>query len=200
MLVVALTGGIGSGKSLAAQYFSDLGARVIDADQLARSAIERGTSGFDEVVAAFGDAILKDGDIDRRALAQIIFGSADARTRLEMIIHPRVRDQFEEAISLLHGDDVLIYEIPLLFETGASPRFDYVITVESSNENRRSRLMERGLRASEIEPRIAAQASPEDRASIANYVLRNDGSRDHLLREVEHIWEEVLPSLHGPIA
>jgi dephospho-CoA kinase len=200
MLVVALTGGIGSGKSLAAQYFSDLGARVIDADQLARSAIERGTSGFDEVVAAFGDAILKDGDIDRRALAQIIFGSADARTRLEMIIHPRVRDQFEEAISLLHGDDVLIYEIPLLFETGASPRFDYVITVESSNENRRSRLMERGLRASEIESRIAAQASPEDRASIANYVLRNDGSRDHLLREVEHIWEEVLPSLHGPIA
>ena len=200
MLVVALTGGIGSGKSLAAQYFSDLGARVIDADQLARSAIERGTSGFDEVVAAFGDAILKDGDIDRRALAQIIFGSAEARTRLEMIIHPRVRDQFEEAISLLHGDDVLIYEIPLLFETGASPRFDYVITVESSNENRRSRLMERGLRASEIESRIAAQASPEDRASIANYVLRNDGSRDHLLREVEHIWEEVLPSLHGPIA
>ncbi len=200
MLVVALTGGIGSGKSLAAQYFSDLGARVIDADQLARSAIERGTSGFDEVVAAFGDGILKDGDIDRRALAQIIFENKEARVRLEMIIHPKVRDQFEEAILLLRGDDVLIYEIPLLFETGASPRFDYVITVESSNENRTSRLMDRGLRALEIESRIAAQASPEDRASIADYVLTNDGSRDNLLREVEYIWEEVLPPLHRPSA
>jgi dephospho-CoA kinase len=195
MLVVALTGGIGSGKSLAAQFFSDLGANVIDADQLARAAIERGTPGFDEVVATFGDSILTDGQINRRALGEIIFADSGLRSQLESIIHPRVRDQFHAAVAALRGDDVLIYEIPLLFETGVASSFDYVITVESEHSRRVERLRAKGLRESEILARIASQASEEERASIADYVLENNGTRDELLRQVEHIWEGVLPPL-----
>ena len=195
MLVVALTGGIGSGKSLAAQYFSELGAQVIDADQLARTAIERGTKGFDEVIATFGYGVLKDGDIDRRTLGELVFKDPALLTRLEAIIHPKVRELFDGAISQLHGNDVLIYEIPLLVETGVSPRFDYILTIQSGMQMRKARLTERGLRASEIDSRILAQASDQQRAEVADYILHNDASPEELLREVEHLWEDIFPAL-----
>lgn len=195
MLIVALTGGIGSGKSLVAQYFAELGAHVIDADQLARAVIERGSAGFDEVVTAFGDDILRDGDIDRRALGELVFNDVPARKKLEAIIHPRVRAAFDSALARLHGVDVLIYEIPLLIETGAASRFDYVITVESDSEVRKQRLADRGMRESEIEARISAQATPDQRVSTAHYVITNNGSTDELLREVEYLWESVFPLL-----
>lgn len=193
MLVVGLTGGIGSGKSHVAGYFADLGARVIDADQLARDVVERGTDGFDEVVAAFGDSVLRNGDLDRHALAEIVFADKDAKRKLEEIIHPRVRRAFEESISSLKEDEILIYEIPLLVEAGAGERFDFVITVESEIETRRERLKKRGMFPSQIEARIQAQASAEARIAVANYVILNNSSEDFLLREVEHLWEDVLP-------
>ncbi len=191
MRVIGLTGGIGCGKSLAAQYFSELGALVIDADQLARAAIERGSQGFDEAVSIFGDSILDNGDIDRRALGEIIFKDPDAKKKLEGIIHPFVRQQFEEAVSSLKADETLIYEIPLLVETGAQDRFDLVITVESEIENRISRLRQRGMHISEIEGRIAAQATREQRVEIADFLIENDGSEDELLRQVENIWDSL---------
>ena len=191
MRVIGLTGGIGCGKSLAAQYFSELGALVIDADQLAREAIERGSQGFDEAVSIFGDSILNNGDIDRRALGEIIFKDPDAKKKLEGIIHPYVRQQFEEAVSSLKADETLIYEIPLLVETGAQDRFDLVITVESELENRISRLRQRGMHISEIEARIAAQASREQRVEIADFLIENDGTEDELLRQVENIWDSL---------
>lgn len=191
MLVIALTGGIGSGKSLAAEYFSDLGALVLDADQLARSAIERGTSGFDEVVAVFGDSILVNGEIDRRALGEIIFRDSELKSQLEAIIHPIVRREFEAAVASLVANQRLIYEIPLLFETGSATRFDLVITVEAHIDNRIQRLRARGFHISEIEARIAAQATREQRTSIADFVIENDGSADELLRKVERIWEAL---------
>jgi dephospho-CoA kinase len=191
MRVVGLTGGIGCGKSLAAQYFAELGALVIDADQLARAAIERGTDGFDEVVAIFGDSILKDGNIDRRALGDLIFKDATAKTQLENIIHPFVRREFEEAMASLKGDQVLVYEIPLLVETGAQERFDVVITVESEMENRVARLRARGMHISEIEGRIAAQATREQRIEVADFLIENDGTEDELLRQVENIWDSL---------
>jgi dephospho-CoA kinase len=191
MRVIGLTGGIGCGKSLAAQYFSELGALVIDADQLARAAIERGSQGFDEAVSIFGDSILNNGDIDRRALGEIIFKDPDAKKKLEGIIHPFVRKQFEEAVSSLKADETLIYEIPLLVETGAQDRFDLVITVESEIENRISRLRQRGMHISEIEGRIAAQATREQRVEIADFLIENDGSEDELLRQVENIWDSL---------
>ncbi len=191
MRVIGLTGGIGSGKSLAAEYFADLGAMVIDADQLARSAIERGSTGFDEVVTVFGDSILKNGDIDRRALGELVFKDPELKSKLENIIHPWVRNEFEEAVTSLKGDEVLVYEIPLMFETNAQDRFDVVITVEAAMDNRISRLRAKGLHISEIESRIAAQATREQRESIADFLIENDGSEDDLLRKVENIWDEL---------
>jgi len=189
MLVVGLTGGIGSGKSLAAQFFAELGALVIDADQLARDAIERGSEGFDDLIATFGDSILNNGLVDRRALGELIFRDADARRKLEGIIHPIVRQEFEAAVASLEKNQILIYEIPLLFETKAMERFDYIVTVESDLQLRKERLLKKGLRNSEIESRIAAQASREERMSIADQVFENNGSEDELLRSVENLWE-----------
>ena len=191
MRVIGLTGGIGCGKSLAAQYFAELGALVIDADQLARAAIERGSDGFDEVVAIFGDSILKDGNIDRRALGELIFKDPKAKEQLENIVHPFVRREFEEAVASLKGDQVLVYEIPLLVETKAHERFDVVITVESEIENRIARLRGRGMHISEIEGRISAQATREQRIEVADFLIENDGTEDELLRQVENIWDSL---------
>ncbi len=190
--VVGLTGGIGSGKSLAAQFFSQLGAIVIDADQLARSAIERGSEGFDEVLLRFGDTVLKNGDIDRVALGQIIFENPEAKKDLEEIIHPRIRIEFEEAVASLNPGQVMVYEIPLLVETKAADRFDFIITVESDAELRKQRLRTRGMFHSDIEKRMASQATEEQRRAIADCVLINNGTEDDLLRQVENVWESTI--------
>jgi len=190
--VVGLTGGIGSGKSLAAQFFSQLGALVIDADQLARSAIERGSEGFDEVLLRFGDTVLKNGDIDRVALGQIVFENPEAKKDLEEIIHPRIRAEFEEAAASLNPGQVMVYEIPLLVETNAADRFDFVITVASDLELRKQRLRARGMFHSDIEKRMASQATEEQRRAVADCVLTNDGSEDDLLRQVENVWESTI--------
>lgn len=195
MLVVALTGGIGAGKSTVAQFFAELGALVIDADQLARMAIERGSDGFADVMLRFGDEIIVNGDIDRKKLAEIVFSDPEARKDLEAIIHPRVQALFAEAVADLDIDDILIYEIPLLVETGAAAKFDYIITVESDIELRKARLLKKGLYISQIEKRMASQATPEAREAIADKVFRNDGDEDSLLRQVENLWEGVLQPL-----
>lgn len=192
MLVVALTGGIGAGKSTVAQNFAELGALVIDADQLARMAIERGSDGFGEVLLRFGDEIIVNGDIDRKKLGEIVFADSKARKDLEAIIHPIVQAMFLEAVADLEGDEILIYEIPLLVETNAAEKFDYVITVESDIELRKARLLKKGLYISQIENRIAAQASEAAREAIADTVIRNDSDEDSLLRQVENLWESVL--------
>ena len=194
MKVIGLTGGIGSGKSLVANYFFSLGAEVIDADQLARLAIERGSAGFDQVVATFGDSILKDGDIDRRALGEIVFADPQKRKLLESIVHPIVQQGLADARKSLSDDQILIYEIPLLVETDAMSKFDSIITVEAPMEQRIERLKKRGLLHSEIEKRIANQVTPEERRAVANIVIENEGSEEDLLRKVESIWEELNAS------
>jgi dephospho-CoA kinase len=191
MLVVALTGGIGAGKSTVAQCFAELGALVIDADQLARMVIERGTDGFAEVLLRFGDEVIQNGDIDRKKLAEIVFSDASARADLEAIIHPRVQAIFAEAVADLDHDDILIYEIPLLVESNSAANFDLVITVEADLEIRKERLRKRGMFISEIERRIAAQASREERQAQADHVIINDGDEDALLRSVENLWEDL---------
>jgi dephospho-CoA kinase len=195
MLVVGLTGGIGAGKSTVAQYFAELGALVIDADQLARMAIERGTDGFADVMLRFGDDVIVNGDIDRKKLAEIVFSDPQARKDLEAIIHPRVQTLFAQAVADLDAGDILIYEIPLLVETGAAAKFDYIITVESDLELRKARLLKKGLYISQIEKRIASQASPQEREAVADTVIRNDADEDSLLRQVENLWEGVLQPL-----
>ena len=191
MSVIALTGGIGSGKSLVANYFFSLGAEVIDADQLARQTIERGSEGFDQVISEFGDVILKEGDIDRRALGEIVFSDPIKRKALEAIIHPKVQQALTQARNSLNENQILIYEIPLLVETNAASKFDKVITVEAPLELRIERLKSRGLLQSEIEKRISNQATPEQRRAIADIQIENDGTEEELLRKVEAIWEEL---------
>jgi dephospho-CoA kinase len=192
MLIVGLTGGIGAGKSTVANMFAQLGALVVDADQLSREAIEPGSIGFDEVVAAFGDQILTDGNVDRQKLGKIVFKDVAARKQLEAIIHPKVQAMLAERINRLNPGDILIYEIPLLVETGAAPKFDYIITVEADIENRLDRLFERGMDEDEAERRIAAQASQSEREAVAHRVIVNDGDRPELFAECIRIWENEL--------
>ena len=191
MLLVALTGGIGSGKSLAGQFFADLGAIVVDSDQLSREVIERGTPGFDEVLLRFGDEILTNGDIDRKKLAAIVFEDEESRIDLEEIIHPLVRKSFEKLVESASEGDIVINQIPLLVETDGAERFDRVITVISSLEKRKERLKLRGLPTYEIERRLAAQASDDERIEISDYVVENNGTEDDLLREVEATFEAL---------
>jgi dephospho-CoA kinase len=195
MSVIALTGGIGAGKSTVAQFFSELGAVVVDADQLARIAIERGSEGFDEVVTTFGQSIISNGDIDRKALAAIVFNDPQARVDLEAIIHPRVQKLFAQAVAESDQSVPMIYEIPLLVETDAARKFDFVITVEADEELRISRLLSRGMFISDIKARLANQAPAEKRIAIADAVIRNDGDDDHLLRQVENLWEGQIAEL-----
>jgi dephospho-CoA kinase len=194
VLRVALTGGIGSGKSLVGEILEELGALVIDSDQLAREVIERGRPGYEEVVTAFGDSILSEGQIDRSKLAAVVFNESDLRKKLESIIHPLVREAAEKLARKLPSGAILINQIPLLVESDGAKRFDYVVTVSADEEIRRERLRLRGLKDYEITQRIAAQVSDSQREKIANYIIRNDGSIDELTRAVEALMaNELLP-------
>lgn len=194
MLKVALTGGIGSGKSTVADFLDELGAYVIDSDQLAREVVERGSSGYEAVLAAFGDGILTDGEIDRAKLAEIVFKDAAARATLESIVHPLVRDAAEKMVKSLPADAVVINQIPLLVETDGAKRFDFVITVSADEDIRRRRLIERGMKDYEITKRLAAQVNDAAREAIAHSVIRNNGSIDELRQVIEELWRlELLP-------
>jgi dephospho-CoA kinase len=194
VLRVALTGGIGSGKSLVGEILEELGALVIDSDQLAREVIERGSPGYEEVITAFGDSILSQGQIDRAKLAAVVFKEVDLRKKLESIIHPLVREAAEKLARNLPSGAILVNQIPLLVESDGAKRFDFVITVSADEEIRRERLRLRGLKDYEITERMAAQVADLDREKIANYILRNDGSIDELTRAVEELMaNELLP-------
>ena len=191
MLVVALTGGIGSGKSEAGRVFSELGAVVVDSDVLAREVIERGTSGFEEILVNFGDEVLTNGVLDRSKLAEIVFDNPDRRKVLEEIIHPRVREAFEKIVENCRPNDVVINVIPLLVETNGAKRFDRVIAITAPQEIREKRLVSRGLPFYQIAKRIAAQATDEERERISDFVIDNSGSKEVLLQKIEELYEKL---------
>ena len=192
MLVVALTGGIGSGKSTVGQIFAQLGATVIDSDQLARDVIERGSIGFNEVVAKFGDEILKNGDIDRQILASLIFKDPAKRSELEQITHPLIRKAFAKVVSNASPDSIVINQIPLLVESNHDYKFDHIITVSASESIRSERLIKRGLTNDQIKQRMGAQATDQMRESIADSVIVNEKNEQELTGQVEKIWELLL--------
>ncbi|HCP72535.1 MAG TPA: dephospho-CoA kinase [Actinobacteria bacterium] len=191
MLIVALTGGIGSGKTTVGDIFSELGAVVIDSDQLARAVLERGTKGFDLVLAKFGDAILRNGELDRSLLATLVFNDSQKRSELESITHPLIRQSFAEIISNLPRESIVINQIPLLFESKGAYKFDHIITISAPEELRIERLKNRGLGFSDIKKRIEAQANDLERESISNSTIRNDKDESHLRDQVESIWLEL---------
>jgi len=192
VLLVALTGGIGSGKSLAGEYLAALGAIVVDSDQLARAVVERGTPAFDEIVARFGDEVLKDGNLDRSKLGELVFSDPVARAELEAITHPRIREALDEIVASCDPDDVIVNQIPLLVETGGKDRFDYIVSITAPLELRRERCIARGMKSYEFEKRVAAQASDEERAAISNHLIDITGDADALLRAIEELWESEL--------
>ena len=192
MLVVALTGGIGSGKSTVGQIFAQLGAIVIDSDQLARDVIERGSIGFNEVVAKFGDEILKNGEIDRQILASLIFKDPAKRSELEQITHPLIRRAFAKMVSTASPDSIVINQIPLLVESNHDYKFDHIITVSASESIRSERLIKRGLTNDQIKQRMGAQATDQMREAIADSVIVNEKNEQELTDQVEKIWEQLL--------
>ncbi|HEY4557554.1 MAG TPA: dephospho-CoA kinase [Enteractinococcus sp.] len=194
---LALTGGIGSGKSTVAQFFAERGATIIDADAISRSLMEPGQQVLADVIETFGDHLLDDtGRLDRQALASIVFNDDDARQRLNAIVHPAVRAesqrQREEALAADPDHAVIIQDIPLLVETGQAENFDGVIVVHADQPTRLQRLVEaRGMTAEDARARIAAQATDEQRKAVADWLIDNSGSLKETEAQVDAVWKEL---------
>jgi dephospho-CoA kinase len=193
VLKVALTGGIGAGKSTVAAKLSELGARVIDADALSREVVAPNTEGLAAVVSRFGPQVLNaDGALDRAELAEIVFSNPPARAELEAIVHPRVRARARELTDALPDDAIVVQDIPLLAETGQAPGFHLNIDVEAPRELRLERLAERGLPREDALRRIDAQASDAERREVCDVVIHNGGDLHELERRVTLMWEERI--------
>lgn len=193
---IGLTGGIAAGKSVAARRFAELGAVVVDADVLARQAVAPGSAGLDAVVEAFGDGVLTTtGELDRPGLARVVFGDAQARARLDAIVHPIVRRlsaEQEAAAVALDAGAVVVHDIPLLVETGQAEGFHVVVVVHAPAVLRVERLVRlRGMERADAEARVAAQARDEDRLAAADVVLDGAGSEGDLLRQVDDLWARL---------
>ena len=195
MILIALTGGIGSGKSRAAAILEEFGAHSISADTLAREVLERGENGYNEVIAHFGDEILNEGQIDRKKLAEIVFNDAKQLEVLESITHPLIRAKFISETRALPESTVVVYEIPLLAESISRQKqldFDHVLVLQSNSEIRVSRLIERGFSAKEAQLRIANQHSDEQRKEIATHLINNEGSLEELVNALSQWWSKFI--------
>jgi len=191
-----MTGGIGAGKSTAAERFSELGARVVDHDQLARRVVDPGSAALSDIVGEFGDRVVSGGHLDRASLAAIVFSDAHARARLEEIVHPYVRAAASAADRQARGDgvSVVVHDIPLLVETGQGGDFDLVVAVTAPLGVRVARLQEgRGLSHDEAMNRVLAQASDADRAAVCDVELDGAGTVEHLRAQVDEFWSAHLP-------
>ncbi|OEJ96702.1 dephospho-CoA kinase [Streptomyces thermolilacinus] len=193
MLTVGLTGGIGAGKSEVSRLLVSYGAVLIDADRIAREVVEPGTPGLAAVVEAFGPDILTDeGTLDRPRLGSIVFGDAERLATLNGIVHPLVGARSAELQAAAAPDAVVVHDVPLLTENGLAPLYDVVVVVEASTGTRLERLVRlRGMTESEARARMAAQATPEQRRAVADYVIDNDGPLEALEPRVRKVWEEL---------
>ena len=193
MLRVGLTGGIGSGKSAVADLLAGYGAVIIDADLLARRAVEPGTAGLARIVEEFGPGILtSQGALDRPALGKLVFADPDARGRLNAIVHPEVRRLASAAQQPAAHDAVVVHVIPLLVETGQQDRFDLIVVVDAEPEVQLRRVRARdGLDEAAARARIDAQASRQQRLAVADLVIGNSGTRAELEASVATLWRRL---------
>ena len=199
MIKVGLTGGVGSGKSQAAQLLADRGAVVVDADRLAREVVAPGTPGLRRVIEVFGDDVLDtDGALDRPAMAALVFGDAQARARLEAIVHPLVGARAAELMAAADDDAVVVYHVPLLVERANAAGYDLVVVVDASDDVRIDRLVRlRGWTEADARARMSAQAGREDRLAVADVVLANDGTLEELTEQVDALWQSLNPPATG---
>ena len=195
MLRVALTGGIATGKSAVAARLAELGAVIIDADLLAREAVAPGTPGLAAVVARFGPQVLANDQLNRAALAEIIFADPAARADLEAIVHPAVRRRAAELEAEALPDAVVVHVIPLLVETGQSDTFDLCVVVDVDEQTQVDRLERRnGLTDADARARLQAQASREARLAAADVVIDNSGTVSQLREQVDALWARLDPA------
>jgi dephospho-CoA kinase len=196
MLLVGLTGNIASGKSTVAQLLSERGATIIDADVLARRAVERGTTAFDAIVRRWGTSVLApDGHLDRAALRRAVFGNPRELEALNDIVHPEVEElrqrRIEEARS--RGDRIVVCDIPLLFEKKMADRFDRILLVDAARPVRLERLVsDRGLRETEAMEMIASQMPAELKRARADFVIDNASTLTELERRVNDVWASLV--------
>lgn len=193
---VGLTGGVASGKSAVAAKLASLGAVVIDADALARQVVEPGTPGLAAIKDTFGEGILlPDGSLDRPALGAIVFSDAAQRAKLNEIVHPLVREQAETLREAAAPGALVVEDIPLLVESGQADRFDAVIVVQAPHDERIRRMVQdRGWSRDDAEARMAAQATDEQRAAVADYLLDNSGSLEELEAQVASLYRQLAPA------
>lgn len=191
---VGLTGGIGSGKSTVARMLAELGAVVIDADRIARQVVEPGQPALAEIAERFGAEVIKpDGSLDRAALAAIVFPEPQALAALEAITHPRIDQRAAEQLDKARrsGARVVVYDSPLLVESGQARDFDLVVVVDAPAEIRVARLVGRGLVESDARARMARQATDSQRLAVADVVIDNSGSPADLVDEVRRAWQLI---------
>jgi dephospho-CoA kinase len=185
MLRIALTGGIGSGKSTVAQAFAALGVPVIDADALARELVQPGQAALEEIVGVFGPSVLhQDASLDRTALRQLVFTDVEQRARLEAILHPRIYREMERRVAITRGPYVILV-IPLLIETGRRDIADRILAVDLPEDLQRERVMRRDDVSAELASAIMrSQCTREQRLAMADDQIVNDGSRADLSARV----------------
>ena len=195
MFLIGLTGGIGSGKSTVASRLKTLGARIVDADKIAREIVEPGEPALAELAEAFDGVLNADGALNRAELARQAFATPEATEKLNSITHPRIRERTLQRFAQARTEDVpvLVYDMPLLIENGEYKKMDHVLVVDAEDEIRIDRLVNsRGLDEDDARRRIAAQISREERLAAADSVVDNSGTRDQLLQQVDTFWEQVV--------
>ncbi len=203
VLRIGLSGGIGSGKSTVAGRFGELGATVIDADQLAREVVEPGHPGLRAVIEAFGPQVLAaDGTLDRPALGAIVFADDQERQRLNGILHPLIAARTEQLMAQVLAragpGAVVVHDVPLLVENGLASRYQLVVIVHASAQLRVQRLIEaRGMTADDAWQRVNAQASDEERRAVADVWIDNSGSRQSSMAVVDDCWQDRVQPLRG---
>lgn len=194
VLWVGLSGGIGSGKSTVANRLREHGAMVIDADAIARDVVRPDSTGLAEVVNAFGENVLaEDGSLNRPTLAERVFGDAEARARLNGILHPLIGARTAELMAEATDDAIVVHDVPLLVENNLAPSYHLVIMVDAPEEKRVHRLVHsRGVPESDARSRIAAQASERQRRAVSDVWLNNDSAPDQILTTVDTLWVDRL--------
>jgi dephospho-CoA kinase len=192
--VVGLTGGVGSGKSTVATMLRELGAEVVDADEASHAVYEPGTPGFAAVVREFGEEYVRDGHIDRQALGQLVFTDADARRRLNSIVHPLVREWMaaRTAEAMERDAELVVQDVPLLFENRLEQLFPTVVLVWVPPEVQVERLVRsRGFTPERAREVIAAQMPIDEKRSRAPHVIDNSGTKESTREQVERFWREL---------
>jgi len=195
MKVIGLTGGIGSGKSTVAGFLAELGAVILDADEVGHEAFKPDTEIWREVVAAFGRQVLTpDGNIDRKKLGEIVFGNAESLSGLNQIMHPRMYDMVKAQLEEYRGQgkSVAVLEAPLLLEAGWTSLVDEVWVTTASESTVLRRLHEqKGLSGEETLARIRSQLSSEERVKHANVIINTDCDLDELKSKVKQLWQRL---------